>query len=119
MPPRQVWIFEFGCWAAIVTAVVHVVVAIAVPATPTSDQGLNLVFAVGFAAIGAIGLVVGKRGQADALLMYGVAQRAAIASAAMLALSLFYLFVVFIVPTLFIAAVTTCFAVAAVRAPGI
>jgi hypothetical protein len=51
--------------------------------------------------------------------MYAVSQNAAIATAAMLALSLFYLFVVFIVPTLFIAAVTMCFAVAAVRAPGI
>jgi hypothetical protein len=119
MPPRQVWIFQFGCWAAITTALVHLVVAIGVPSMPTSDQALNLVFAVGFAAIGTIGQVVAKRGQADALLMYGVAQSAAIASAALLALSLFYLFVVFVVPTLFIAAVTTCFAVAAVRAPGI
>jgi hypothetical protein len=114
-----VWIFQFGCWAAITTALVHLVVAIGVPSMPTSDQALNLVFAVGFAAIGTIGQVVAKRGQADALLMYGVAQSAAIASAALLALSLFYLFVVFVVPTLFIAAVTTCFAVAAVRAPGV
>ena len=43
--------------------------------------------ATGFAAIGTIGRVVTKRGQADALLMYGVAQSAAIASAALLALS--------------------------------
>jgi len=119
MPPRQVWIFQFGCWAAIATAVIHAGVAIGVPSTPTSDQALNLVFAVSFAAIGAIGLVVTKRGQTDALLMYGVAQSAAVASAAFLALSIFYLFVVFVVPTLFIAAVTTCFAVAAVRAPGV
>jgi hypothetical protein len=119
MPPRQVWIFQFGCWAAIVTAVVHAVVGIGMPSTPTSDQALNLAFAVGFGAIGAIGLIVATRGQADPLLMYGVAQRAAVASAALLALSIFYLFVVFIVPTLFIAAVTTCFAVAAVKAPGI
>ena len=119
MPPRQVWIFQFGCWAAIATAVVHVAVAVGAASTPTSDQALNLVFAVGFAAVGTIGQVVAKRGQADALLMYGVAQSAAVASAALLALSLFYLFVVFVVPTLFIAAVTTCFAVAAVRAPGI
>jgi hypothetical protein len=118
MPPRQVWLFQFGCWAAITTAVVHVVVAI-VPITPTSDEALNLTFAASFAAIGAIGLAVGKRGQADAQLMYGVARYCAIASATLLVLSLIYLFVVFIVPTLFIAAVTMCFAVAAVKAPGI
>jgi hypothetical protein len=100
------------------TAAVHVVIAIVLPSIPTSDQALNLVFAVGFGAIGAIGLVVAKRGEADALLMYGVARYAAIASAMFLALSIFYLFFVFMVPTLFIAAVTTCFAMSAVKAPG-
>ena len=119
MPPRQVWIFQFGCWAAITTALVHVAVAVGAPSTPTSDHALNLVFAVGFATIGSIGLVVAKRGHGDALLMYGVAQSAAVAASALLALSLFYLFAVFVVPTLFIAAVATCFAVAAVKAPGI
>jgi hypothetical protein len=118
MPARQVWLFQFGCWAAIATAVVHVLVAI-VPLAPTSDEALNLAFAASFAAIGSIGLAVSKRGQADALLMYAVARYCAIASATLLVLSLVYLFVVFIVPTLFIAAVTTCLAVAAVKAPGV
>jgi hypothetical protein len=119
MPQRQLWLFQFGCWAAMATAVVHVVVGIGVPATPTSDDALNLAFAVCFGAIGAIGLVAAKHGQTQPLLMYGIARAAAIACAALLILSLIYLFVVFIVPTLFIAAVTMCFAVAAVKAPGI
>jgi hypothetical protein len=119
MPSRQLWLFRLGCWAAITTAIVHVVVAIGIPLIPTSDEALNLAFAASFGTIGAIGLVVAKRGQADALLMYGVARYAAIASATLLILSLIYLFVVFIVPTLFIAAVTMCFTVAAVKAPGV
>ncbi len=88
MPPRQVWLFEFGCWAAITTAVIHVALGIAMRAT---DGPLNLLFAVCFAAVGAMGLVVSKRGQADAQLMYGVARSAAVATATLLVLSLSYL----------------------------
>ena len=80
------------------------------------DGPLNLVFAVCFAAVGGMALVVTKRAQADALLMYGVARAAAIASATLLVLSLTYLS---IYPSILIAAVTTCFAVSAVKAPGI
>jgi len=113
MPPRQVWLFEFGCWAAITTAVIHVALGIAMRAT---DGPLNLLFAVCFAAVGAMGLVVSKRGQADAQLMYGVARSAAVATATLLVLALSYFS---IVPAMFIAAVTTCFAVSAVKAPGV
>jgi hypothetical protein len=143
MPPRQIWLFKFGCWAAIVTAIAHLLAHIALPPTPVNDterqlldlavnyrfafpggseralmdmlNGLSLAFALFFAALGAIGLVVARRGQDDALLMYGVAQSAAVASAVMLAISLAYFF---IVPNLFIAVVAVCFGVAAVRAPG-
>jgi hypothetical protein len=113
MPPRQVWLFEFGCWAAIVTAAIHAALGIAMRAI---DGPLNLLFAVCFAAVGAMGLVVSKRGQDDALLMYGVARSAAVASATLLVLSLTYFS---IVPGMLTAAVTTCFAVSAVKAPGI
>jgi hypothetical protein len=144
VPPRQVWLFKFGCWAAIATAVVHVAGTIAGGMTPTNDterqllelattyqfalpggagrslvdflRGLSLVFSVFFATIGPIGLVVARRGQADPFLMYGVARRAAIASAAVLVISLAYFF---IVPTLCVATVTVCFAASAVKAPGI
>jgi hypothetical protein len=107
--------FQFGCWAAITTAMMHIVIAVAERVTSASDGALNLVFAVCFAALGSIGIIVGKRGQSDALLVYGVARSAAVASVTLLVLSLIYLF---IVPSMFIAAVTTCFAVAAVKAPG-
>ena len=113
MPPRQVWLFQFGCWAALTTAIVHIAIAVA---TGTDDGPLNLVFAVCFAAVGGMGLVVAKRAQADALLMYGVARAAAIAGATLLVLSLTY-FPIY--ASMLIAAVTTCFAVSAVKAPGI
>jgi hypothetical protein len=117
MPPRQIWLFQFGCWAAIATAVMHVGFALAVPmTTPPGDGALHLLFAVCFSTVGAIGLAVTKRAQGDPLLMYAVARYAAIASVTLLALSLIYFS---IVPGMFIAAVTTCFAVAAVKAPGI
>jgi hypothetical protein len=143
MPPRQVWLFQFGCWAAIVAAVVHLSGHIAGRPAPVNDterqlidlattyrrtlpggaerslmdvlDGFSLTFTVFFATLGSVGLVVAKRGRNDARLMYGVARNAAIAAAVVLAISLFYFF---IVPTLFIAAVAVCFAVAAVRAPG-
>ena len=113
MPPRQIWLFEFGCWAAITTAVIHAAIGIV---RHGPDGPLNLLFAVSFAAVGAMGLVVSKRGQDDALLMYGVARSAAVASATLLVLALSYFS---IVPAMFVAAVTTCFAVSAVKAPGI
>ena len=142
MPPRQVWLFKFGCWAAIVTAIVHLVGHIAGPmdvVNPTERQlldlmttyrfqlpggaertmmefvsGLSLSFSVLFVTIGTTGLAVATRAQDDAPLVYGVARIATIASATMLVVALMYFF---IVPTLFLAAVTTCFAVSAVKAP--
>lgn len=143
MPPRQVWLFKFGCWAALVAAAVHLGGHIALPLSPVNEaerqlldlasgyrfafpggsertlmdmlDGFSLTFAVFFASLGAVGLVVARRGQQDALLMYGVAQSAAVASAVTLAISLTHFF---IVPNLFIAVVAVCFGVAAVRAPG-
>ena len=116
MPPRQIWLFQFGCWAAVATAVMHVGFALTARVTPPNDGALHLSFAVCFSTLGAVGLVVTKRGQADPLLMYAVARYAAMASVTLLVLSLAYFS---IVPSMFIAAVTTCFAVAAVKAPGI
>ncbi len=78
-------------------------------------SGYSLACAVLFATIGVLGLVVAKRGQHDSELMYVTARTSAIASAAVLIISLMYFF---IVPTMLLAAVTLCFAVSAVRAPG-
>ena len=143
VPPRQVWVFQFGCWAALVAAVVHLAGHIAGPPVAVNDDerqlfqlmatyrfafpggaertmmdfmsGSNLVMAVLLSAMGAMGLVVAKRGQQDSQLMYATARIAAIASVVVLVISLTHFF---IVPTLFFAAVTVCFMVSAVRAPG-
>ena len=78
-------------------------------------NGFSLLFAVLFAALGAIGLIVTKRGQHDPQLMYAAARALAVASASVLVISLTHFF---IIPTMLFAAVTVCFAIAAVRAPG-
>lgn len=144
MPPRQMWLFRFGCWAAIFTAMVHLAGSLAGGFTAENEterqlidlattyhfsmpggasrsfmdlvQGFSLGFSLFFLTLGATGLVVSRRGGSNALLMYGVARVAAISAATMLVISLVFFF---IIPTMFIAAVTTCFAVAAVKAPGI
>ena len=113
MPPRQVWLFQFGCWSALATAIIHIAIAMLVG---TGDATLYLLFAVPFAAVGSMGIVVIRRGQSDPLLMYGIARSAAVTSAALLLLSLSYFS---IYPGMLIVAVTTCFAVSAVKAPGI
>jgi hypothetical protein len=142
VPPRQVWLFQFGCWAAVAAALVHLAGRLFWPPAPSNDTerqlielaatyrfalpggaartlsdvttGHSLIAAVLFAALGALGLIVAKRGQADAELMYVTARTATIASAAVLFISLTHFFVV---PTMLFAAVTVCFAVSAVRAP--
>ena len=142
MPPRQVWLFQFGCWTALFTAIVYLVGHIVGPPAPVNDterqlmdlatnyrfalpggadrslmdvlNGFSLIFALMLATIGSAGLVVRKRGHEDAALMMGVARAFTVSSSVLLAVSLTNFF---IVPTLFIAAMTTCFFCASVQAP--
>jgi hypothetical protein len=143
VPARQVWLFQFGCWAALVAAAVHLAGHIAGPPVAINDDeqqlfrlmttyrfaypggtertmmdfmtGYSLLLPVLLSAIGAMGLAVAKRGQHDSQLMYAAARIAAITSVVVLVISLTSFF---IVPTLLFAAVTVCFTVSAVRAPG-
>jgi hypothetical protein len=124
---------------AFVTAVVHMVGHIAGPQPPANDterqlldlattyhyrlpggasrslmnflDGFSLTFAVFVTALGAIGLAVARRGSDDPLLMMAVARAITVACLAVTLISLWYFF---IVPALFVAVVTLCFAFASV-----
>jgi hypothetical protein len=143
MTRRQMVLFKIGCWVAIATAAAHMAGQLAGPPPPANDtertlldlatnyriampggserslmdflSGFSLTFAVFTALIGGTGLIVAKRGREDAVLMQGVARANALAGLVLLAIALTHFF---IVPTIFIAAMTLCFAVAAVRAQG-
>lgn len=142
MPPRQLWLFKFGCWATLGTALVFLVGhVVGVPgagdpggsgmadvaasyryAFPGGSartlmdlfRGFSLLFALGLVTIGGLGLALAKRCGHDVALMRTVARLCAVASLAMLLVSMMKFF---IVPTLFIALMAVSFGVAAVRAP--
>jgi hypothetical protein len=143
MPPRQVWLFVFGCWTTIVTALVHVAGHLAGPSAPVNDterqltalastyrfalpggsnrslmdfmDGFSLVFALLLATIGGVGLIIRKRASHDAPFMLAVARTFTVSSVALLGISLTKFF---IVPTLFIAVMAVCFFCASVQSPG-
>jgi hypothetical protein len=142
MPPRQLWFFRFGCWATIVTAAVHLVGHVMPPPTAVNDterqirelastyrfawpggahrtladfqDGFSLMFALLLVGMGCMGLVVAKRGRDDVALMSGTARTLAVTSVALMIVSLIKFF---IVPTMFLAVMATCFLVASVEAP--
>jgi hypothetical protein len=142
MPRRQVWFFRFGSWSAIVSGAACLaahVLGLLLPAGAAERAALGpaavhqltmpggaarslldlvdggaLAVALLLAAIGGIGLIVAKRGRADVVLMSAVARAVAVAAVGLLVISLTKFF---IVPTLFIAVVATCFLVASVEAP--
>ena len=141
MPLRQQALFRVGCWLSIVTAVVHLTGALAgrpAPADVNEAQlfavageyrlalpgaerslfelfdGFSLAFAVLLATQGAVGLAVAKRGRRDGALLVAVARAMALAGVALLVISLTHWF---LVPSLFIATMTSAFAFASVRPP--
>jgi hypothetical protein len=142
VPFRQLLVFRLGCIAAVLTAVVHLAGHVAGPAAPANDverdiarlattygyefpggtrrtlmdlvDGFSLTFSVLLSAVGGVGFIVQKRGRADAVLMTSVARVLAGACVVLLVVSLTHFF---IVPTIFIALVAVCFAMASVRAP--
>jgi hypothetical protein len=143
MSPRQLFIFRVGCWSALATAAVHMIGEVQGLGSPANDverqlmnlstsyhfalpggasrslmdlfNGFSLMFALLLATIGAIGLMVHKRARQDTLLMLGVARTLAVSCGVMLVVSMTNFF---IIPTMFIALITTCFALASVQPPG-
>ena len=142
MYPRQHWLLMVGCWAAIGTAALHLFGQLFGGAPPVTDSerqldvlsntvlfalpggtfrstselmiGFSLAFSGLLAGLGAVGLVVARRGAAVDALLFGVARTLAIVWLAMTVLSLKYFF---IIPTMCLALSTICFALASVRPP--
>jgi|RhiMethySRZTD1v2_1073278.scaffolds.fasta_scaffold46334_2 hypothetical protein len=140
MPPRQLWIFKFGCWTAIVTGLVHMAGHIFGPTSLANDterqlmdlatsyhfpmpggasrslmnflDGFGLTFVLMTVMSGALGIAIARRGREDALLMTGAARVLAIGYVGLLVISLQYFF---IVPSLFVALAAVCFSMASVR----
>jgi len=134
-PPRQVWIFKLGCWIAFAAAVVHLlghlvmmsssgnrpaagwpnylfpVPGQTVPSNDDVADGLSLSFSLLLATLAGAGVVVAKRGQADALLLRGVARAYALGGAVLLVVSVVMFFSI---QSFAIAAMTLCFALGAV-----
>lgn len=142
MVPRQFFLFRFGCWATIVTGVVHLGGHLSgqqPPANETERQlmalatsyrftlpggaersivnfldGFSLMFALLLVTLGGVGLIVARRGHDDRLLMAAVARAFTVSAAALLVISLTNFF---IVPSLFIAVMVVCFFSSAIQAP--
>jgi len=136
-PPRQVWLFQLGCWMAFATAVLHLLghlliasphtaVAAAlqhlpgylflvpgqdVPSAQDVTGGLSLSLSLLLATIAGAGLAVGKRGHDDALLLRGVARAYALGFVVLLIVSILMFFSV---QSFFIATTALCFGLAAV-----
>ncbi len=134
-PPRQVWLFQLGCWLAFATAVVHLAGHLFVaPVEPAVGQasrpaylllvpgqdvpsprdvadGLSLALSVLVGTLGAAGLVVHRYGSERPPLLRGVARAYAFGTAVLLVLSIANFFSV---QSFFIAMTALCFALASV-----
>lgn len=138
-PPRQIWLFQFGCWSAVGAAVLHLAAYLAIPAdlsghaadalaqmTPPHVfrvpglrqpvftgilDGFSLAWPVLLASIGAAGMAVARHGRDNAKLLRGVAGAFALGTGALLVLSVVRFFSL---QTFAIAIVALCFALAAV-----
>jgi hypothetical protein len=134
--------FKFGCWSTIAAAVIHLVGHIAWQRPPANEteqrlfdlatsysftmsdgrsrtmidflDGFSLDFAVLLAAMGAIGLIVARRGTSDVVLMSYVARASAVASVVLLGIALTKFSVLAAFP---IAVMATCYLVASVESP--
>lgn len=142
MANRQIVLFRIGCWAAIVTAAVHMFGHVSGPGPAANDteqqlldmagsyqfalpgggrrallemmDGFSLAFATLMVTLGGVGLIVEKRGRGDDLLMRAVARLLAAGTIGVLVISFTHWF---IVPTMFLAFVTLCFVLASVPRP--
>jgi magnesium-transporting ATPase (P-type) len=136
---RQLRFFKFGCWAAAITAVVHLVGFVSGGLQPANDteqalldtarnyqfplpggtrrslmeitDGFSLSFALFLATIAGLGFLIARRGADDPVLMTSATRTLAAFSLVLFVISLWYWF---LIPTLFIAMVALGFVLAAV-----
>jgi hypothetical protein len=133
---QRLW-FKAGCWAAFVTAAVHLMGHLAGPQSPANETerqlialfesyrfllpggsrrtlaefmaGFSLMYSVFLAMLGGLNLLVVRRCADDAPLMAMLTRLDVACGVTAIAVSLRHFF---IVPTLFVVAVTVCFAAA-------
>ena len=136
---RQLRFFKFGCWAAAITAVVHLVGFVSGGLQPANDteqalldtarnyqfplpggtrrslmditDGFSLSFSLFMATIAGLGFLIARRGAGDPVLMTSATRTLAAFSLVLFVISLWYWF---LIPTLFIATVALGFVLAAV-----
>ena len=136
---RQLRFFKFGCWAAAITAVVHLVGFVSGGLQPANEteqalldtarnyqfplpggtrrslmditDGFSLSFALFLATIAGLGFLIARRGADDPVLMTSATRTLAACSLVLFVISLWYWF---LIPTLFIATVALGFVLAAV-----
>ncbi len=141
MPPRQLWIYLFGCWVALGTAVLHLIgmVVAPLPAPAAGAEGFraaagslivfpdgteralgdvltgfNLAYVRLRATMGGVGLAAARRDGDRRRHLVDIARVQALVCLALLVTSLVYFF---LIPTLLVAVMLVCFTLGAVRAP--
>ena len=142
MPWRQIVVFRIGCFAALLTAAVHMAGHLSGPPPAGTDterqlldlmttyrfplpggatrsvlelqSGFSLVYALFLATIGGGGLVIQQRAATDPIIVLATARVLAVSAAILLVISLTHFF---IIPTMCIALVAVCFAISSVAAP--
>ncbi|HZN10958.1 MAG TPA: hypothetical protein VFC61_04730 [Blastocatellia bacterium] len=142
MRDRQLLFLKCGCWAAAITAAVHLIGVLTGPLPPANEteqilldmassyqfplpgggrrslmefvDGFSLSFSLFLATIGGVGLLVARRGVQDPVLMTAVTRALAGFSVVLLVISLTHFF---LIPTSFIAVMTVCFVLAALQKP--
>jgi hypothetical protein len=133
---QRLW-FKAGCWAALVTAVVHLMGHVAGPQPPANEterqllalyegyrfalpggakrslaefmSGFSLTFSVFLAMLGGLNLLVVRRAADDAALMQVLTRLDVACGVTMVAIGLTHFF---IIPTTFLGIVTLCFVAA-------
>ena len=141
MSARQLAIFKLGCYLAFFTAGLHMfghfmmapsgdadralfehmqAVPLGLPGAPAHTimdlyRGFSMVYSLMLALTGGLGLIVARRGIQDPTLMLAVARALA---GGYLVMTIIGFTNFFIIPSVLMAAICVCFALASVRSPG-
>ena len=139
MATPQLRFFKLGCWAAAITAAVHLVGYVTAPQQAANEteqvlldmarsyqfplpagtrrslmelfDGFSLSFALFLATIAGLGFVIARRGADDPVLMTAVTRTLAAFSLVLMVISIWYWF---LIPTLFLGIMALGFVLAAV-----